>query len=69
MAGTSDNIIDLLELIEKQGLNYVLTIIEPKKLDKNQDQVTIYTSLEKNSVNKLISFLKKTQKEKKIDDK
>ena len=62
MAGTHDNIADLLEMIESQSFGYVLAVIEPKATNKKQDKVTIYTSLDNDGIDKLIDFLKKSKK-------
>lgn len=57
-----DNVMDVLELVESQGFGYVLAIIQPKPANKKQDQVTIYSSLSEDAIDKLIDFLKKTKK-------
>ena len=59
---SKDNIADLLEMIESQGFSYILTIVEPKKEKKNGDDITIFTSLEEESFDKLWNTVKKRKK-------
>lgn len=56
--GTLDNILELLKLIEEQKLNYVLALWSPPKNEDTADEVTIYTSFEKNAIKKVSEVLK-----------
>lgn len=64
MAGTYDNVCDVLDIIESQQMNYVMLIIEPKP-NKKEDKLTIFTSLSEGAINKLIEALKKVQQQEK----
>jgi hypothetical protein len=57
MSGTKDNIIELIEYIEKDHHNYVIGIIK-KIPNDNQEKIEIYTNLGDNPLEKLLKTLK-----------
>ncbi len=63
MAGSKDNITDLLEVIESQGTSYFLVIIDEDETKKEDDNLNIYTSLSEEGAEKLIKYLKESKKE------
>lgn len=69
MSGSRDHIVDLCEVIESQGFNYFLVIVEPNK-DKTEDDITCITSMNEESLENLMEFVRNFKKEqKKLEDK
>lgn len=58
--GTRDNVLDVVKYLEQQKLQYVLAVWSPSKDDKSDD-VSIYTSFEKNEMKRLCEVLKKAE--------
>lgn len=61
MSGTKDNIIELIEYIEKDHHNYIIGIIK-KTTDDSQEKIEIYTNLDDNPLDKLVKVLKEYKK-------
>jgi arabinogalactan endo-1,4-beta-galactosidase len=59
--GSSDNLIDCLNVLKSQNLNYVLAVFEPNPDSNESDFVNIYTSFENNDLTKLVDVLKKAK--------
>ena len=72
MAGSKDNINELISMIEEQGYSFVLGIIKSDKENKDNDNLEIYTNTGHEPLDKLLKVLKdykKTRDAKVIDKK
>lgn len=63
MAGTHDQITELIDSIESQGFQYVIGIIKPRKDEPNLKDIDIYTNRDHNGLDRLLSILSKNQKQ------
>jgi hypothetical protein len=61
MSGTKDNIYSLCELLELQNFDYLLLVVEPEK-DKTQTNIHVYTSMDKDNIETVLTTLKKLKK-------
>ncbi len=59
--GTKDNIIELIEYIEKDDNDYVIGIIK-KSEDINKEKIEIYTNIGENPLDKLFKVLREYKK-------
>jgi hypothetical protein len=67
MLGSRDNLNDLLENLETQGLNYFLMILSPAK-DKTDD-IEILTSIQQKDISKILHVLAEYKKKSENEDK
>lgn len=58
---TKDNIVELIENIEKDYNSYIIGIIK-KMPNENEEKIEIYSNIKENSVDKLIKALKEYKK-------
>ena len=58
MIGTKDNILEVTKHLEEQNLQYILAVWQPTSSKDDKDNVTIYTTFEKNEIMKLSDALK-----------
>jgi hypothetical protein len=63
MAGTSDNILELINLVDSQGFKYIIAIFKPEKGGK-EDSIDLYSSFNKGQFERLTEILKQAKIEK-----
>lgn len=66
---TRDNLLDALEIVEKDGFNYVLGVLKPISGDPNHEEIELFTNFGEDGLTKLLKVLKEHQKSSKIKEK
>lgn len=66
---TKDNLIDLIDQIEKDGFNYVVGILKPITGNSEQEEIEIYSNYGEDGLSKLLKVLKEHQKSSKVKEK